>query len=127
MIVDGNAAGSIKSEVLKERREIGEDGVMVVAIAVDEKGHLAAPVAIETVGVFIADDSGDILKEIYAVSEQTVSELSGKRANPEALRRAIRTRVRDVLRKRDSSFAVILPVISVKNRDNENVYEKEFF
>ncbi|MBQ3764134.1 MAG: ribonuclease J [Synergistaceae bacterium] len=127
VIVDGNAAGSIKSEVLKERREIGEDGVMVVAIAVDEKGHLAAPVAIETVGVFIADDSGDILKEIYAVSEQTVSELSGKRANPEALRRAIRTRVRDVLRKRDSSFAVILPVISVKNRDNENVYEKEFF
>lgn len=127
VIVDGNAAGSIKSEVLKERREIAEDGVMVIAVTVDDKGNLAAPVAIETVGVFIADDSGDVFKEIYAVSENTVSELSGKRANPEALRRAIRARVRDVLRKRDSSFAVVLPVISVKPVSDENVYEKEFF
>ena len=127
VIVDGNAAGSIKSEVLKERRELAEDGVIAVSVTVDERGKLIAPPAIETQGVFISEDSADIFKELYAVSEQTVQEVSGNRANPEALKKAIRTRVRDVLRKRNSSFAVIMPIVSVKSRDNTNIYEKEFF
>ena len=127
VIVDGNAAGSIKSEVLKERREIAEDGVMAVAVTVDERGRLISPVAIETQGVFISDDGGDIFRELYAVSEQAVQELAGNRANPEALKKAIRTRVRDVLRKGDVSFAVVMPIVSVKKHDNTNIYEKEFF
>ena len=127
VIVDGNAAGSIKSEVLKERREIAEDGVMAVAVTVDERGRLISPVAIETQGVFISDDGGDIFRELYAVSEQAVQELAGNRANPEALKKTIRTRVRDVLRKGDASFAVVMPIVSVKKPDNTNIYEKEFF
>ena len=127
VIVDGNAAGSIKSEVLKERREIAEDGVMAVAVTVDERGRLISPVAIETQGVFISDDGGDIFRELYAVSEQAVQEFSGVRANPEALKKAIKTRVRDVLRKGNTSFAVVMPIVSVKKPDNTNIYEKEFF
>lgn len=127
VIIDGNAAGSIRSEVLKERREIAEDGVMAVAVTVDEKGNLIAPVAIETQGVFISEDSADIFNELHAVSEQAVFELAGRHANPDGIKRTIKTRVRDVLRKRDSSFAVVLPIVSVKSRDNNNVFEKEFF
>lgn len=127
VIVDGNAAGSIKSEVLKERREIAEDGVMAIAVTVDERGKLISPVAIETQGVFISEDSPDIFKELYAVTEQAVNEISGSRANIEAVKKSIRTRARDVLRKRNSSFAVILPIVSVKQRDTNNIYEKEFF
>ena len=130
VIVDGNAAGSIKSEVLKERREIAEDGVLVVAASIDDRGNLLAPVAIETQGVFISDDSKQVFNELYAASTQVIKDSSGKRVNIESLKKLLKTRVRDVLRKRNSSFAVILPVISLKRSgyyDDTSLYEKDFF
>ncbi len=129
VIIDGNAAGSIKSEVMKERREIAEDGVLVVAAAIDDKGNLLSPVAIETQGVFISEDSKQVFNELYAVSERAIQEFSGKRANIDALKKTIKARVRDVLRKRNSSFAVVLPVISVKysGYEESSFFEKDFF
>ena len=126
VIVDGNAAGSIKSEVLKERREIAEDGVLVVGASVDDRGNLLAPVAIETQGVFISDDNRAVFNELFAASERAIQELAGKRVNVEALKKAVKTRVRDVLRKRNSSFAVVMPVISVKGPGHD-FFEKDFF
>ena len=130
VIIDGNAAGSIRSEVLKERREIAEDGVLVVAASVDDRGKLLAPVAIETQGVFISDDTKGVFNELYAAAEYAIQELSGKKANLETLKRTVKTKVRDVLRKRNSSFAVVLPVISIKHSgyyDDTSEYEKDFF
>lgn len=129
VIVDGNAAGSIKSDVLKERREIAEDGVLIVSAAIDDQGNLLAPVAIETQGVFIPDDAKGVFNELYAASENAIQEQAGKRANVESLKKILKARVRDVLRKRNSSFAVILPVISMKRSryDDTNIFEKDFF
>ncbi len=130
VIIDGQAAGSIRSEVLKERRDIAEDGVLVVAASVDDRGNLLAPVAIETQGVFISDDSKSVFNELYAAAEYAIQELSGKKLNVEALKRTLKARVRDILRKRNSSFAVVLPVISVKRSgyyDDTSTYEKDFF
>ena len=124
VIVDGNAAGSIKSEVLKERRDIAEDGVLVVSAAIDDRGNLLAPVAIETQGVFISDDTKGVFNELYAASEHAIQELVGKRANVDAIKKVIKTRVRDVLRKRNSSFAVVLPVVSVKH---SNYYDYDSY
>lgn len=130
VIVDGNAAGSIKSEVMKERREIAEDGVLVVAASIDDRGNLLAPVAIETQGVFISEDTKQVFDELYAASERAIKESSGKRANIDAIKKTIKTRVRDVLRKRNSSFAVVMPVISIKYPgyyDDTTFFEKDFF
>ena len=86
---------------MKERREIAEDGVLVVSAAIDDRGNLLAPVAIETQGVFISDDTKGIFNELYAASEHAIQELAGKRANVDSIKKLIRTRVRDVLRKTD--------------------------
>lgn len=130
VIIDGNAAGTIRSEVLKERREIAEDGVLVVAAAIDDRGRLLAPVAIETQGVFISDDSKGVFKELYAAAEYAINELSGKRVNIDVIKKTIKAKIRDVLRKRNSSFAVILPVISIQSSgyyDDTSTFEKDFF
>ena len=116
---------------MKERRELSEDGVLVVAAALDAKGKLLAPLAIETQGVFISEDRGKIFDELRAAAERGIREFAGKRSiDTEAVARVIRGRVRDVLRRHNSSYAVVMPVISVAGqaRDVDDTWlEKEFF
>ena len=56
ILVDSNARSGISNNIMKERRELAEDGVLVVAAALDELGNLLSPIAIETQGVFIPDE-----------------------------------------------------------------------
>ena len=130
VLVDGNAVSGIKSEIMKERREISEDGILMIGVAIDDRGNLLSPVAIETQGVFIADDIHEVYNELYAAAENAIKEFAGSRVNIDSLKKNIKSKIRDVLRKRNSSFAVVMPVISVKRPgyyyDNSD-YEKEFF
>ena len=133
VLVDNNAVSGIKNEIIKERRELAEDGVLIVAVTIDELGNLIAPVEVETQGIFIPDETQFVFNELYIAAERAVKEFasSGKRVNLESLRKLLKTRVRDILRKRNSSFAVIIPVVSVcksvRNYDNDAYFEKEFF
>ena len=131
ILIDGNAVGGLKSEVMRQRRDLAEDGVLVVAAALSPKGELLAPLAVETQGVFISDDRKQVFDELRAAAEQSIQELSGGRSvDVEALTKAIRGRVRDVLRRHNSSFAVVMPVISVagqKDAADDAWLEKDFF
>ncbi len=135
VLVDNNAVSGIKHEIIKERRELAEDGVLIVSVTIDERGNLIAPVAVETQGVFIPDDTHAVFDELYIAAERAVKDFSssGRRLNFESLRKSLKTRVRDILRKRNSSFAVIIPVVSIcksgrsYDYDNDAYFEKEFF
>ena len=131
VLIDGNAVGGMKSDVVRERRDLAEDGVMVVAATLGEKGALAAPLAIETQGVFISDDHKRVFEEVRAAAERGIKELAGSRSvDREAVAKVIRSRVRDVLRRRNYSYAVVLPVISVigEARGVDDTWmEKDFF
>ena len=131
VLVDGNAVGGLKSTVMKERRDLAEDGVLVIAAALDSRGGLMAPLALETQGVFISDDRKRVFDEIRAAAERVLKEFVGApNIDAEAVARGIRSRVRDVLRRRSSSYAVVLPIVSIAGRESstdETWLEKEFF
>ena len=131
VLVDGNAVGGLKSTVMKERRDLAEDGVLVIAAALDSRGALMAPLSLETQGVFISDDRKRVFDEIRAAAERVLKEFAGApNIDAEAVARGIRSRVRDVLRRRSSSYAVVLPIVSIAGRESstdETWLEKEFF
>ena len=131
VLVDGNAVGGLKSTVMKERRDLAEDGVLVIAAALDSRGGLMAPLALETQGVFISDDRKRVFDEIRAAAERVLKEFAGApNIDAEAVARGIRSRVRDVLRRRSSSYAVVLPIVSIAGQESssdETWLEKEFF
>ena len=90
-----------------------------------------APLALETQGVFISDDRKRVFDEIRAAAERVLKEFAGApNIDAEAVARGIRSRVRDVLRRRSSSYAVVLPIVSIAGRESstdETWLEKEFF
>ncbi|MDR2179454.1 MAG: ribonuclease J [Synergistaceae bacterium] len=130
VVIDGNAFGELKSRVMKERRELAEDGIIVVSLAVKEDGALLAPIAVESLGFFAQDEDNDVLDEIRAVAERVLKESSGgRKIDVDAVGKGIKNRVRDVIRRRNASYAVVMPLISVTggSGNTQNWLEKEFF
>ncbi|MDR1742143.1 MAG: RNase J family beta-CASP ribonuclease [Synergistaceae bacterium] len=142
VLIDGNAVGEIKSRVMKERRDLAEDGIIVVSLALSEDGTLLAPIAIESRGLFAGDDANvfaEVEKAVLKALKDISSPHSRTRSAPrtgrqgkstprsqsarsshaisldvEAVSRSVKSRVSDVLRRRSSSYAVVLPLISVQ-------------
>jgi ribonuclease J len=135
VLIDGNAVGELKSRVMKERRELAEDGMIVISAALGQDGTLLAPVAVESRGFFVQDEDSGIFDEIRAVTESVLKDFSGKtlknRTDPEAIGKGIKSRVREIVRRRSASYAAVLPLISVAGAQREgkgkNWLEKEFF
>jgi ribonuclease J len=129
VVIDGNAVGGIKSQVMKERRELAEDGVIAVSLTLARSGALLAPIAVESLGFFTKDEDSDVVDEIRAAMERLAKEFAGGKLDPETLAKGVRSRVREVVRRRYASYAVVLPLISIAGdaRSSKTWFEKEFF
>jgi ribonuclease J len=133
VVIDGNAVGELKSRVMKERRDLAEDGIIVVSLAITRDGALLAPVSVDSRGFLVQDDRHDVLDEIRAASESALGEFTKKRRldklDKEALGKSIKNRIYEVVRRRNASYAVVVPLISVTGDEHgsENWMEKEFF
>jgi ribonuclease J len=133
VVIDGNAVGEIKGRVMKERRELAEDGIIVIALAIERNGNLLAPIVVESRGCFVReeeDEESDVLDEIRVTSERVLKEFAGgRKLDVESLSKGLKNRVRDVVRRRSASYAVVMPLISIAgdDRDAGNRLEKEFF
>jgi ribonuclease J len=130
VLIDGNAVGELKSRVMKERRELAEDGIIAVSASLAQNGTLMAPVVVESRGFFFQDEDSGIFDEIRAAVERVVKELSGGRVDAEAVGKSVKNRVREVVRRRSASYAVVMPLISVTGggqRNGKSWLEKEFF
>ncbi|MDR2137836.1 MAG: hypothetical protein LBO68_06060, partial [Synergistaceae bacterium] len=109
---------------------LAEDGIIVVSLAIRRNGNLLAPIAVESRGCFVQGEETDVLDEIRAASERALKEFAGSRkVDVESLSKGIKNRVRDVVRRRGASYAVVMPLISVAGEDRNagNWLEKEFF
>jgi ribonuclease J len=129
VLIDGNAVGDLKSRVMKERRELSEDGIIAVSASLAQNGTLLAPVVVESRGFFFQDEDSGIFDEIRAAVERVLKEFSGGRVDVDAVSRSVKSRVREVVRRRSASYAVVMPMISVAGgQHNARTWlEKEFF
>jgi len=93
---DGSLIVPVKGTSITERRKLSYVGIVMVAIAIDERGHIAADLEVETAGLPETDDEGEpMIEHIRDIVDEVYSSLpKGKRRDIDTLRVAIERGVR---------------------------------
>ncbi len=113
VLIDGTRVGEVGDEVLRDRRHLAADGVMVPVVAINRQTG-----AIDTVPEIIArgfvtdDDSDALLAEGARHISQVIAEASvEERTDPGLIHEKIRTELRRFIRKRTGRRPMVLPVV----------------
>lgn len=95
ILIDGLGVGDIGSKVIKDRQQLSEDGIVIVAYSIDKKkGKIVGGPELSTKGVVYHKDSEDIAKEALDILKDKIKEnkhYEGKEWNE------LKNNIRDVL------------------------------
>lgn len=113
VMVDGYGIGDIGSTVLKDRKNLSQSGLFVVAIAIDrESGSIMSVPEIRTRGFVYVEKSQDLLDEAVSVVYNALGRtLSEGNKDETSLIKAIRRDLKAFIYKETKRSPVILPMI----------------
>jgi ribonuclease J len=113
VLVDGIALGEFEGGLLKERRELSENGIVAISITLDSKSRLTAPIQIQTKGSVFSTEDGSTFRELENAVKMGLEQFARTPgAKPETLPIEIRKRIRDVFGKVSRNYPVIVPLIT---------------
>jgi len=113
VLVDGLALGEMKGSVLKERRELAEDGVLIVSVVLDGEGKLAGEVRIESRGFIHTSDATALYEEMHRGVLKVIDNIGDKAPrDPEQLEARIRGKVREIVRRTTRATPNVIPMIT---------------
>jgi Predicted hydrolase of the metallo-beta-lactamase superfamily len=97
VLVDGIALGEFEGGLLRERRELSENGIVAISITLDSKSRLTAPIQIQTKGSVFSTEDGSTFRELENAVKMALEQFARTPgAKPETLPTEIRKRIRDV-------------------------------
>ncbi len=113
VLVDGIALGEFEGSILRERRELSENGIVAISITLDSKSRLTAPIQIQTKGSVFSTEDGSTFRELENAVKLGLEQFARTPgAKPETLPAEIRKRIRDVFGKVSRNYPVIVPLIT---------------
>ena len=113
VLVDGIALGEFEGRLLRERRELSENGIVAISITLDSKSRLTAPIQIQTKGSVFSTEDGSTFRELENAVKMGLDQYARTPgAKPETLPTEIRKRIRDVFGKVSRNYPVIVPLIT---------------
>ena len=114
ILVDGTGVGDVGSVVLRDRKHLAEDGMVVVVLPISaQNGDLLAEPEIITRGFIYVKDSEELLQDLRNLTMSTAEAYRGKRGRDlNELKGAIRSAVSNYLFKATKRSPMVLPVIT---------------
>jgi ribonuclease J len=115
-LVDGMALGEMQGSLLKERRDLSEDGILTLSVALDDKWKVLGEPQIESVGFIHMKDATGLRNELGKAVKDAVGKGRSSKKDLEQLKSLITNRVKDVLRRhgvKGRSYPVIVPMVNV--------------
>ena len=113
ILIDGTRSGEVGDEVLRDRRHLAGDGLVVPVVAIDRQtGSLVETPDIVTRGFVVDARTEALLKEIPSLLAATLDGASvEERTDPGLIKEKIRVDLQRFFRKRSRLRPLVLPVI----------------
>jgi ribonuclease J len=112
ILIDGTLTGEIGDEVLRDRRHLAEDGLVVAVIAINKQtGVLEGAPDIITRG-FVMENSEELLADGARVLASVIGQASVEEQTDQGLiKEKVRVELRRFFRKRSGRRPFVLPVV----------------
>jgi ribonuclease J len=112
ILIDGTRTGEVGDEVLRDRRHLAEDGLVVPVVAINKQtGQLEGVPDIITRG-FVMENSEELLADGARVLSEVIEQSSiEERTDHGLIKEKLRTELRRFFRKRSGRRPFVLPVI----------------
>ena len=113
VLVDGLGVGDVGNVVLRDRKHLGEDGLMVVSVTLSNKGKILAGPDILSRGFVYVKDSEELIAKTKEVVEKAVlSGISENKRDWQNLKTKIRDAASGYLYTATKRSPMILPIIN---------------
>ena len=112
--VDGSGVGDVGAVVMRDRKRLAEDGMVVVVMPVSaHNGALLSPPEIITRGFIYVKESGDLMKELQGVAMDAAEGVTRRRGRDDGeLRGAVKAAVSSYLFKNTKRSPMVIPVVT---------------
>ena len=112
VLIDGTRTGEVGDEVLRDRRHLAEDGLVVPVVAVNrQSGTLEGIPEIITRG-FVVEQGQELLIEAARLLADVLAQASvEERTDPGVIKETVRAELRRFFRKRSGRRPFVLPVV----------------
>ncbi len=114
ILIDGSGIGDVGSIVLRDRKQLAQDGIITVVITLDAKtGDLLAAPEIVSRGFIYQKESEDIMEELAFFTAAVVDSCTnGRRADWTIIKNTLKSKMTDFLYQKFKRAPMILPIIT---------------
>ena len=112
VLVDGIGVGDIGSVVLRDRKHLAEDGLVVVVATVDDYGEIVSGPDVVSRGFVYVKESEELMQRVKDLAAQSITKALTKRVRDwAAIKGAVRDDVAKFIFKETKRRPMILPII----------------
>jgi ribonuclease J len=113
VLIDGPGLGEVGDEVLRDRRHLAEDGLVVPVLAINKQtGGIEGVPDVITRGLVLEPNAEELLREASRLIADVLAATSAEeRTDPGVVKEKIRSELRRFFRKRAGRRPLVLPVV----------------
>ncbi len=112
ILVDGLGVGDVGDVVLRDRKILSEDGLMMVIATMDKKGNLFSGIEVMSRGFVYMKESEELIEEVRNIAKDVILKNDGKKNGGfSAIKNSIKDELSNFLYRRTMRRPMIIPVI----------------
>jgi len=113
VLVDGLGVGDVGDIVLRDRKILSEDGVIVVVATIDQKGNLLAGIEVMSRGFVYVKESEQLIEEVRNIAKEVLlKNVNRKGNNYSVAKNAIKDELSNFIYRRTMRRPMVIPVIT---------------